>query len=454
MEFNIKNNFLNDKNEKTLYKILSAALQAAEPFKTVSSVLDFDGDFLRVSGLEKNFPIKHRVHLIGAGKASIPMACGVVAVLGANVTSGIIITKEDLEQTNLSLPKQIEIVKGNHPIPGEDSLRSTEMLIHSCRGLSPEDLVICLISGGGSALMTLPYDDVRLEDIQGLTLELLNCGATIGEINTIRKHLDRVKGGGLARICSPAFVLTLAISDVIGSPPAVIASGPTVADESTYEDAFQIIQKYYLQKTLPISIIETLKAGLNEQIPETLKPGDPVFDRCFYKLVASNEISVGAALNAAAGEGFQTVNLGSQIQGEANVIGKEMAERLIAASQSNQGSQKPLCLIGGGETTVRMKGDGLGGRNLEFALAAVKPLAGIRNICLVTLATDGEDGPTDTAGAIVTGGTYQNGKAVGCDPERFLAGNDSYHYFDRVGGVIRTGSTGTNVMDMIFIFSF
>jgi len=302
--------------------------------------------------------------------------------------------------------------------------------------------------------MTLPYDGVRLEDIQDLTRELLKCGATIGEINTIRKHLDRVKGGGLARICSPAAILTLAISDVIGSPPAVIASGPTVADESTYEDAFQIIQKYQLQNSLPISIIETLQAGLAAKIPETLKPGHPVFDHCSYKLVASNEISVGAALNAAAGEGFQAVNLGSQIQGEANVKGKEMAEKLIAASQSIQGSQKPLCLIGGGETTVRMKGDGLGGRNLEFALGAVKLLAGIRNICLVTLATDGEDGPTDAAGAIITGETYQKGMAIGFDPERFLARNDSYHYFDQVGGMIRTGSTGTNVMDMIFLFSF
>jgi glycerate 2-kinase len=453
MEFKIKNNFLNGKNEKTLFKIFSAALQAAEPYKAVSSVLNFDGKNLRVSELDKKFSVNPRVHLIGAGKASIPMACGVAEVLGENVKSGLIITKNIPEQTELSLPKQIEIVKGNHPIPGEDSLRSTEKLIDSCRGLSPEDLVVCLISGGGSALMALPYDGVRLEDIQVLTRELLKCGATIGEINTIRKHLDRVKGGGLARICSPAAVLTLAISDVIGDPPAVIASGPTVADESTYEDAFQIIQKYQLQNTIPISIIETLQAGLAAQIPETLKPGDPVFDHCFYKLVASNEISVEAALKEAAGEGFQTVNLGSQIQGEANVIGKEMAERLIAAWQSNQRSQKPLCLIGGGETTVRMKGDGLGGRNLELALAAVKPLAGIRNICLVTLATDGEDGPTDAAGAIVTGETYQNGMAIGCDPERFLAGNDSYHYFDQVGGMIRTGFTGTNVMDMIFLFS-
>ena len=302
--------------------------------------------------------------------------------------------------------------------------------------------------------MTLPYEGVRLEEIQVLTRELLKCGATIGEINMIRKHLDRVKGGGLARLCSPAAVLTLAISDVIGSPPAVIASGPTVADESTYEDAFQIIQKYQLQNTLPISIIETLQAGLAAQIPETLKPGDPVFDHCVYKLVAGNEICVEAALNAAAGEGFQTVNLGSQIQGEAKETGAEMAEKLISASQSNQGLQMPLCLIGGGETTVRLKGGGLGGRNLELALAAVRPLAGMRNLCLVTLSTDGEDGPTDAAGAIVTGETYQKGMAIGFDPQGFLARNDSYHYFDRVGGMVRTGSTGTNVMDMIFLFSF
>jgi glycerate 2-kinase len=454
MHITINDSPLDQTRTAMLFEIISAGLKAANPRLAVNSVLKVKEETLWVSGLEKGIPIEGQVHLIGAGKASIPMACGVVDILGKKISGGVVITKSLLESWVNHLPGNIEVLKGNHPFPGEESLRSTQKLVEYCQNLDEKDVVICLISGGGSALMTLPSHGIQLKDIQALTGQLLKCGATIEEINTLRKHLDQVKGGGLARICSPATVLTLAISDVIGNSPAVIASGPTVPDKSTFENAKQIMDKYKLKEVLPNSIQETFKRGLVGDIPETLKPGDPIFDNCFYSLIASNEVSVSAALSTAARLGFKTVNLGSVIQGEAQRIGEQMAGRLTEVLEAVTASDAPICLIGGGETTVRIKGNGLGGRNLELALAAVKPLAGKENLCLLTLATDGEDGPTDAAGAIVTGETFPKGKMIGLDPDLYLSENDSYHYFERAGGLIRTGSTGTNVMDMIYLFRF
>ncbi len=453
MLININDSPLDQALEAKLIEIISAGLHAADPRRAVNSVIQFSGDTLRVSGLEKRILIENQVHLIGAGKASIPMACGVIDILGTKIAHGILIAKS-IPEGEWNLPGNIEVLKGNHPIPGEESLCSTKKLVGFCQNMNKNDVVICLISGGGSALMTLPSYGIQLEDIQELTGQLLRCGATIGEINTLRKHLDQVKGGGLARICSPAAVLTLAISDVVGNSPEVIASGPTVPDESTFANALQIIQKYRLQDFLPSSIIDIIQTGLAGNFPESLKTGDPIFNNCFYKLVASNEFSVAASLEVAARQGYETVNLGSEIQGEAHSVGNNMAGKLIHAIENGLNNRKPLCMIGGGETTVKLKGSGLGGRNLEMALAAVRSLAGKKNICLITLATDGEDGPTDAAGAIVTGETYQKGLLIGLDPDQSWLNNDSYHYFEKTGGLIRTGSTGTNVMDMIFLLKY
>jgi glycerate-2-kinase len=249
-------------------------------------------------------------------------------------------------------------------------------------------------------------------------------------------------------------VLTLAISDVIGDPPEIIASGPTVPDESTYSDAMRIIQKYELQETLPASILKILYEGKKGKIPETLKAGDEVFQKCSFRLIASNEKSVSASLEEASRLGFETINLGSSIHGEASVVGEYLANTLLKYLYNRSEIAKPICMVGGGETTVSLKGEGFGGRNLEVALAAVKSLAGRANIALVTLASDGEDGPTDAAGAVVTGNTYLRSEKLGLDPSRFLSENDSYRYFKEAGGMICTGSTGTNVMDLFYLIIF
>ncbi len=454
MRIQITNSPLTIIQQDKLLRILTAGLDAADPRKSVRSAISVENGSILIRDTQRKIALQRNIHLIGAGKASIQMALGLMDVLGNAITGGVLITKSFPNVENFQLPHSIEILKGNHPIPGEESLRSTRKLVEYCTDIPKDDLIICLISGGGSALMTLPFEGIKLEDIQALTRELLKCGATIGEINTLRKHLDRVKGGGLARHCSPAEVLTLAISDVIDNPPGTIASGPTVPDESTYQDAVRIIQNYKLQETLPASILKAITDGLEGRKPETLKTGDEVFKKCAFQLIASNETSVSASLDEASCLGFVTSNLGSSIQGEACKIGKELAEILLKNIDDTIRNANPVCLVGGGETTVQLKGGGYGGRNLEVALTAARSLAGRKNVCLVALASDGEDGPTNAAGAVITGDTFRRGESYGLAIQEYLSENDSYHYFEKAGGMIRTGSTGTNVMDLFYLLIF
>ena len=454
MKIQISDSPLTTIQQEKLLRIITAGLEAADPRKAVYSAISIQNGSLIINDTQRKISLKRKIHLIGAGKASIPMAQGLVDVLGDAIAGGVLITKSFPKESNFLKLDRIEILKGNHPIPGEDSLLSTKILVEYCRNIPKDDLVICPISGGGSALMALPFEGIKLDEIQALTMELLKCGATIGEINTIRKHLDRAKGGGLARFCSPAEVLTLAISDVIANPPETIASGPTVPDKSTYQDAMRIIQKYHLLESLPASILRIFEDGIEGRKPETLKSGDEVFENSTFQIIASNEKSVSASLDEASRMGFDSINLGSSIQGEACKVGKELAEILLIKKDDTNGNKKPICLVGGGETTVRLKGGGYGGRNLEVALGAAQSLAGRKNICLVALASDGEDGPTDAAGAVITGDTFRKGEIRGLDLLQYLSDNDSYHYFEQAGGMIRTGSTGTNVMDLFYLLIF
>lgn len=434
--------------------VLQASLMRVDPQKAVLNSLQFEKGMLQVRGIPEPIAVGNRVFLIGAGKASLPMAQGVMQAMGERVSAGAIITKTIPPGSDFSLPGNIPILLGDHPIPGENSIRSTQKLIETCSGLFPDDLVIFVLSGGASALFTLPADGVSLQDIQDMTRKLLACGARIHEINTLRKHLDRVKGGGLAHICSPARILTLVISDVIGDPPGVIASGPTVPDESTFLDAAGIIEKYRLQSSLPATVLARIQEGIVGRIPETPKPEAALFHSHFYRIIATNQNAVDASLSAAKDLGFDTENLGSEVEGEARDVGRIFASKLASGAAKRRPHDGPVLMAGGGETTVTRTGNGHGGRNLETALAAVVPLSGIEDVCFVSLATDGEDGPTDAAGAIVTGETFRKGIQLGLQPAQYLAENDSYRYFERVGGLIKTGSTGTNVMDMFFLFRF
>ena len=272
----------------------------------------------------------------------------------------------------------------------------------------------------------------------------LVCGARIDEINTLRRHLDRLKGGGLARLAAPARVISLILSDVVGNALETIASGPTAPDPTTREDALHILEKYGLHADAPLSILKVL-----ETTCETPKPGDSLFERVQNLLVGSNQIAAQAALQQATAEGFHTRFLGDAWQGEARQVGKELGQVL-----KNSTSERPLCLIAGGETTVTLRGQGRGGRNQELALAAVRELAGIPDVLLIALATDGEDGPTDAAGAVVSGDTFSRGMALGLMPEDYLANNDAYNYFERLGDLLKPGPSGTNVNDLFFLIRF
>jgi hydroxypyruvate reductase len=302
--------------------------------------------------------------------------------------------------------------------------------------------VICLISGGGSALMSAPQPGVSLSDLRGLTSALLACGARIDEINTLRRHLDGLKGGGLARLAAPAKVVSLILSDVVGNPLEAIASGPTAPDPSSRADALGVLEKYDLTAKVPQAILDILKTA-----PETPKPGDGLFERVQNVIVGSNALAAESALSQARSEGFHPQLLGNDWQGEAREVARELSQRLIQSPLP-----RPFCLIAGGETTVTLRGNGLGGRNQELALAAVRELAGRRDTLLVSLATDGEDGPTDAAGAVVSAESLQRGLDQGLSPETFLDDNDAYHYFSALEDLLKPGPTGTNVNDVTFCF--
>ncbi len=369
------------------------------------------------------------------------MAAAVGELFGDNLTAGLVICKHLPEQPDLrfvSLP-------GGHPLPNENSLYAGEQLIAFVRQLAADDLLICLISGGGSALVTSPYPGITLEDMQALTQALLGCGARIDEINTLRRHLDQIKGGGLAKAASPARVISLILSDVVGSPLEAIASGPTAPDPSTVAEAIAVIQRYALADQLPRTIMEKLRAGI-----ETPKPGDALFERVQNVVVGSNELASATALQCAAQLGFEVVSLGNDWQGEARQVAECLVEKLKAQAWHGQ----PLCLVAGGETTVTLRGSGKGGRNQELALASVPLLAGDEDWMLVTLATDGEDGPTDAAGAVVMQNTLREATHLGLEPAAYLENNDAYSFFDRLHALLKPGPTGTNVNDLTFLFRF
>jgi glycerate 2-kinase len=287
---------------------------------------------------------------------------------------------------------------------------------------------------------------LSLEDMQALTSVLLTCGARIDEINTLRRHLDRVKGGGVARLANGATVVSLILSDVVGNPLEAIASGPTAPDPTTCAEALSILEEYHLEGKVPPAIFHSLTH-------ETPKPGDPLFEKVQNVLAGSNLLAAQAALKQAQGEGFHPYLLRTDLQGEARQVAFELATLLRQAWQSGDPARRPACIVAGGETTVTLRGDGKGGRNTELALAAVSELAGFPGGMLVTLATDGEDGPTEAAGAVVTGETFRRARALGLDPAVYLERNDSYSFFEALDDLVKIGSTGTNVNDLTFLFT-
>ncbi|MBE0411156.1 MAG: glycerate kinase [Anaerolineales bacterium] len=434
-------------------RILAAALQAVEPQAAVNRHMRKEGRHLYIGDRVYDLDRIQRVFVVGAGKAGAPMARAIADILGDHLHRGIVIVKEGYAGDSTSIGP-ISIIEAGHPIPDERGCQGAEQIIDLLKSTQEEDLVICLISGGGSAILVSPMDGLTLTDLQDLTSTLLASGATINQINALRKHLDRVKGGKLAKIASPAPVVSLILSDVVADPLEYIASGPTVPDPTSFSDVVKILEQLDILEQVPPAVLDHIRKGVQGEIPENPKPGDPIFKHVHNVLVGSNLSAANAALQHAELEGFHTLLLTTFLQGEACQISRVLTAIARQLASSNHPLPRPACLLAGGETTVTLKGDGKGGRNQEIALAAVSDLAGLDDIALVTFATDGGDGPTDAAGAVVTGETLLRAQQIELNPLEFLSRNDSYNFFDPLGDLIKTGPTQTNVNDLAFIFGF
>lgn len=409
-----------------ILRILSSALDAVDPAKAI----------------QKHLPnVDGNVYGLGIGKASIPMLTSLADAIP--LSGALAISKHTSPLDQVLFP----ILLGGHPVPNLDSLRAGERALEFVSALGEDDTLICLISGGGSALMTVPQEGISLEDVQTLTSLLLASGAAIDEINIIRRQLDRVKGGGLAR-ATKAGVISLILSDVIGNPLEAIASGPTVSDPTTGEDAVAVLRKYGIEEQVPDSIRDYLSRISSSQF--TVGEGG-WGTRVSNTIIGDNKLAAVSAMEQAQADGFAVEILTNELQGEARKVGVKFAKKLREETTKRR---HPFCLIAGGETTVTIKGDGKGGRNQELALAAVNELKGLDDIMLISLATDGEDGPTDAAGAVVTGESAWRADAFGLDATDHLSRNDAYHFFDGLGDLIRTGPSGTNVNDLVFLIVF
>jgi hydroxypyruvate reductase len=408
----------------TVCRILADTFNIVEPGAVVKK-------YLR----EHPLPLAKRVFGFGLGKAAVAMTRALADETA--LTDTLVITKHasplDFEP--------VTVIEGNHPIPGRDSLRAGSAAMDFLAQLTKDDLLVCLISGGGSALMTAPL--IPLDDLQALTSALLASGARIEEINTLRRHLDELKGGGVAQRANGAQIISLILSDVVGDALEAIASGPTAPDSTARDDVLSIIEEYGLEGKIPASVISNLR--------ETAKPDDPVFTRVKNMVIAGNKAALDFARSQFWEDGFPARVVEDELQGEARDVGRVLAGKL---KKELEKTSRPFCLLAGGETTVTIQGGGKGGRNQELALAAVDELAGLENVMLISIATDGEDGPTDAAGAVVTGETAQRARMLGMDAAGFLSRNDAYSYFAKLDDLIKTGPSGTNVNDLVLCLAF
>jgi hydroxypyruvate reductase len=431
-------------------QVLGAALAAADPFHAVNASLKTDPD---VTLLLNSVPPDGKIYVVGAGKAGIAMARAVEDALSGRITSGLVIVKDGHAGIGNAPLTRIAIREASHPVPDIRGVAATSGILSIVRDAGAPDLVICLISGGGSALLTLPTPGISLEDLQTVTALLLKSGATINELNAVRKHLSRVSGGRLARAAAPARVLSLILSDVIDSPLDVIASGPTAPDPTTYAGALAVLARHDLLAQVPANVRAHLELGSASGLPETPKQDDPLFDHVINKLVTSNVQAVEAAAVAARHLGFNTAIITTSLQGEARLVGVQLAQLAREILERGTPLQPPACLLFGGETTVTVRGDGVGGRNTELALSAGIHLRDLGpRVLLASLATDGGDGSSPCAGGLVDGTTIDRGSALGLDAQTSLDNNDSYTYLALVGDAIMTGPTGTNVNDIIGLF--
>lgn len=424
--------------------ILKAALAASDPVAAVLRHVRVENATLHAGASTYALDRFENIYVVGAGKAAAPMARAMERLLGKRISSGVV----NVKYGHLSPLRRITTIECGHPVPDANGVQGADRIARLAASATANDLVVCLISGGASALAPAPAPPITLEDKQAITGLLLACGANIGEINCVRKHISALKGGQLARLCYPATVLTLALSDVIGDDPAVIGSGPTAPDRSTFADALTILGRYNLLDRAPATVRARLEAGAAGLIAETPKSGDPVFRRARNLVVGSNRLAVDAASSHARSLGFHMLVLSTFVEGETRDVARVHAAIMQEIAANGRPLKRPACVISGGETTVTIRGTGLGGRNMEFSLAAAIDIAGLQDVAVLSAGTDGTDGPTDAAGAIADGTTIARAEALGLDARQFLASNNSYRFFDALGDLVKTGPTNTNVMDV------
>ena len=431
----------NDPREQAA-DIFRSVLKAVDPYALVSGrMAEVLSDCRREA--------YRRVLLVSFGKAAYPMAKAVSGLAGQILTEGIVITKYG-HAHGAALPESIRLFEAGHPLPDQNGVRATSEIINLLTKHSDgKTLLLCLISGGGSALLVAPFGNITLAEKQQLTDILLKAGATIQDLNIVRKHISRVKGGRLAELAQPAKIVSLILSDVIGDPLDIIASGPTSPDPSTFRDALSVIDQYQVRDRIPAPVLDVLLKGDRGEIPETPKPTAPVFTQVENRIIGSNRQAVEVAGSRAKELGYEVTVLSSKLQGEARDVGASLAAAAEGIRLSPDAPpHKKVCLIAGGETTVTVRGNGRGGRNTELSLAFAQKIKGVQGITFLSAGTDGTDGPTDAAGAVVDGGTIPRAEAMNLDPQAFLDNNDSYSFFKKTGELLITGPTGTNVMDI------
>lgn len=426
--------------------IFQAALDAADPRAAMRRTLRRDGDLLRIGSRAYELA-RGRVFVVGFGKASAAMAQAVEEICGDKIAQGAVSVKYG----HVTPLQKVQLHEAGHPLPDANSLRATVKILDILSEADSDDLIICLISGGGSALLELPVEGVSLYDLRAVTDTLMRAGATINELNAVRKHLSQVKGGQLARRANGAMILSLILSDVIGSPLDTIASGPTAPDPTTFADALGVIHRRGVREQLPPNIVALIGRGARGEMADTPKADDAIFVRVQNVVIADNEMACQAAINAARERNFNTLLLTSFMQGEAREVAKVFAAIAQEIAKSNLPVPKPACVIAGGETTVTVRGTGKGGRNQEFALASALEIAGMPNVVALSGGTDGTDGPTDAAGALADGMTLARAAQRGLDAHAYLSNNDANHFFQALDDLIVTGPTHTNVNDVMMV---
>lgn len=432
---------------KASLQILRAALNSVDPQTAIKNHIHRMDNILNVDNLTFNLDKFQQVFVVGGGKASGAMAETLEEILGDKLVGGFI---NVLRGTKSSFKtRKILLNEAGHPIPDEDGVEGARKIVQVVNKAKKGDLVICLISGGGSALMPLPAAGITLQDKQKLTEALLKCGATIDKINAVRKHISELKGGQLAKAAYPATLVSLILSDVVEDPLDTIASGPTAPDKTTFNDAISTLRKHDLWKDpTPETVRKRLEAGLRGEIPETPKPDDKAFDKTHNVIVGNNRYAALAACRKAESLGFNSLLLSSMVEGEARHVGTAYAGIMKEILHSNNPIPKPAVVVAGGETTVTVTGSGKGGRNQELVLSASLKINGFAGVAIASINTDGIDGPTTAAGAIADSQTIKRAKEKNLSCEEFLINNDSFNFFSNLGDLIFTGPTGTNVGDL------